>query len=76
MHELYTSSHSDYFLLFCFLASKHFIRVSSSNPGITRHCYILQASSEYDKRVWMESFWSVIAGNDKSASNTKAESVV
>lgn len=56
--------------------SKHFIRVSSSNPGITRHCYILQASSEYDKRVWMESFWSVIAGNDKSASNTKAESVV
>lgn len=48
--------------------------LSSKNPGSTRHSHVLHASSEYDKKLWMDAFQSVLPGADKTTSTV--ESVV
>ena len=48
--------------------------LSSKNPGSTRHSHVLQASSEYDKKLWMDAFQSVLPGAGKTTSTV--ESVV
>ena len=48
--------------------------LSSKNPGSTRHSHVLQASSEYDKKLWMDAFQSVLPGACKTTSTV--ESVV
>ena len=60
----------------CLLAStaKNVFALSCKNPGSTRHSHVLQASSEYDKRLWMDSFRSVLPAVGKPTS--AIESVV
>jgi len=41
---------------FCYVASKHLIKVSCSQPDISRHSHTLQACSDYNKKAWLDAF--------------------
>ena len=53
---------------------KNVIKVSSSSPDVSRRAFVLQASSDYDKRMWLEAFQSVLKDHQHAVITTSSSS--